>query len=212
MKKIVALLLVIAMCLAFGACGGGSKLDVKNAVAETIHHIYDDALRNQARAMENTYLFKCVVGSVTNEYFCSGNLRIYLESKELAELNTQETVSVVGKVTEVIEEKGGLGNITYWVVIGDAQLYDGEVPEVEPREHEILTGLLKGKNKKYENTWYIELDDNSNVLKNITFAEGEDLSAFNENYNSGEEIKVYVEGLTRYVSLPDELKNAKIVK
>lgn len=224
MKKTISLLLALMMCLSLCACGGGNDtpeteaptettvplLDVENAITETPTHIYDDVMENQARAMQNTYMMECPVGSITNEYFESGNLRIYLASEELAKLNKGENIAIVCKITEVIEEKDSWG-ITYWIEFGDAQLYDGEVPAVAPREHEIFTGLLKGKNESYEGAWNIQIGD-SNYLKLIYFAEGTDLSAFNEAYNSGEEITFSVDLSSVYTTIPDKFYNAKIIE
>lgn len=224
MKKTISLLLALVMCLSLCACGGGNdtpetteaptettvpQLDIANAIAETPMHIYDDVMENQARAMQNTYIMECSVGSITNEYFESGNLRIYLASEELAKLNKGESVAIVCKVTEVIEEKDSWG-VTYWIEFGDAQLYDGEVPDVEPREHEIFTGLLKGKNESYEGAWNIQIGD-SNYLKLIYFAEGTDLSAFNESYNSGEEITFSVDISSSLTDVPGTFYNAKLI-
>ena len=224
MKKAMSLLLALVLCLSLCACAGGNdtpetteapteptvpQLDIENAIAETPVHIFDDVMENQARAMQNTYMMECSVGSITNEYFESGNLRIYLASEELAKLNKGESVAIVCKVTEVIEEKDSWGS-TYWIEFGDAQLYDGVVPDVEPREHEIFTGLLKGKNESYEGAWNIQIGD-SNYLKLIYFAEGTDLSAFNESYNSGEEITFSVDISSSLTDVPGTFYNAKLI-
>lgn len=225
MKKVLSILLVLVLCLSLCACGGGNadtsktdeapaettvpQIDTTNAIAETPTHIYDDVMENQARAMQNTYMMKCSVGQITNEYFECGNLRIYLPVEDLAKLNKGEEVSVVGKITEVVEENGQWG-IMYWVKMGEAQLYNGEVPEVAPREHEIFTGLLKGKNNSYEGAWNIQIG-NSNYLAIIYFAEGEDLSAYNEDYNSGEEITFYVSLPKGLNNIPSQFHNAKLM-
>ena len=211
MKKILPLILAAALMLSLAACGGSpdnesgnsgdtsTSLDIENAITETPRHIFKDVEANQANAMQNTYLFEVVVGDITGEYFEGGdnsvtlsttyyvstNVRVYLPTEQLAELTKGETVAVIGKITDVIEDSSQ--PTSTFVVFGKARLYDGEVAEVAPREDEIYTGLLKGKNDSYDGYWNIQIGDDP-YLKLISFAEGEDLSAYNEAYNSGEEI------------------------
>lgn len=211
LKKIISLLLATILCVSLSACSGvNNKLDVENAIVETPVHIYDDALENQAKAMQNTYIMECSVDKIDDMYFEDGNSRIYLDSEVLATLNNGDNVAVICRITEVIDETDSMDNITYWIVFGEAQLYDGEVQKVEPREHEIFTGLLKGKNDSYEGAWNIQVGD-SNYLKLIYFAEGTDLSSFNESYNSGEKITFSVDISNRLTNIPDEFRNAKII-
>ena len=166
-------------------------------------------MENQARAMQNTYMMECTVGTITNEYFESSNIRIYLPIEELAVLNKDETIAVVCKLTEVIEEKDSWG-ITYWLVFGESQLYEGDIPDVAPRDHEIFTGLLKGRNNSYEGAWNIQIGD-SDYLKLIYFAEGTDLSSYNESFNSGEEITFSVDISNTLTIVPEKFYNAKII-
>lgn len=228
MKKILFLVLTVALMLSLTACGGnannesdnddtGTLLNVEGAITETPRHIFKDVEANQAKAMQNTYLFEVVVGDITGEYFEGGNnsvtmssttyyvstnVRVYLPVEQLAELTTGETVAIIGKITDVVKDSSELTST--FVIFGEANLYDGEVAEVAPREDEIYTGLLKGKNDSYEGYWNIQIGDDS-YLKLISFAEGEDLSAYNETYNSGEEIT-----FTAYM-VGGAYQNAKII-
>ncbi len=230
MKKALSLILVLALCVGLCACGGGNEtpntteatapqFDVANAITETPRHIFKEVEANQAKAMQNTYLFEVVVGEITDKYFEGGdnsatvgnttylaanNVRVCLPIEELAQLNKGETVAIVGKITEVIAGNIAYGNPTF-IVFGEAQLYEGEISEVAPHEDEIFTGVLKGKNESYDGYWNIQIGD-SNVLKLISFAEGEDLSAYNEAYsNDGQEIT-----FTAYI-LGGAYQNAKII-
>ena len=223
MKRGIALLMALVMCLSLCACGGGSesspetKLDVENAIAETPKHIYKDVEANQAKAMQNIYMMNCTVGTITDTYFeCSnvgglGDLRICLPLEELAELEKGSDVAIVGKITEVEREPLEHGAYETHIILGQAQIYDGVVPEVAPREDEIYTGTLRGKSSQGDGSWYIQFG-NSNILKLIYFAEGEDLSAFNEELTSdgGDEIRFTADTLGHSYD-PSKYINAKIV-
>ena len=229
MKKIIAFMLAATLTLSLAACGGKAKnepsnsdststtLSIENAITETPRHIFKEVEANQAKAMQNTYLFEVVVGDITGEYFEGGNnsvtigtttyfvstnVRVYLPAEQLAELTKGENVAILGKITDIVENPEDMPRT--FVVFGEANLYDGEVAEVEPHEDEIFTGLLKGKNDSFGGYWNIQIGDNP-VLKLISFAEGEDLSAYNEAYNSGEEIT-----FTAYM-LGGAYLNAKII-
>lgn len=233
-KKILSLTLSVALMFSLVACAGNANngsgnsdnistsdtsksLNIEDAITETPRHIFKDVEANQAKAMQNTYLFEVVVGDITGEYFEGGNnsvtmssttyyvstnVRVYLPVDQLAELTSGETVAIIGKITDVIKDSNQLTGT--FVVFGEANLYDGEVAEVPPREDEIYTGLLKGKNDSYDGYWNIQIGDDP-YLKLISFAEGEDLSAYNEAYNSGEEIT-----FTAYM-LGGAYQNAKII-
>ena len=221
MKKMLPLVLAAVLMLSLVACGGGTELNIENAITETPRHIFKDVEANQANAMQNTYLFEVVVGDITGEYFEGGNnsvtigstsyyvstnARVYLPTEQLAELTKGETVAVLGKITDVDVIEDFSRPTSTFVVFGEASLYDGEVAEVAPREDEIYTGLLKGKNDSYDGYWNIQIGD-SPFLKLISFAEGEDLSAYNEAYNSrGEEIT-----FTAYMLLGGAYQDARII-
>lgn len=228
MKKVLPLILAAALMLSLASCANtndesgnsdhtSKSLNIEDAITETPRHIFKDVEANQAKAMQNTYLFEVVVGDITGEYFEGGNntvtmssttyyvstnVRVYLPVEQLAELTSGETVAVIGKITDVVKDSSQLTST--FVVFGEANLYDGEVAEVAPREDEIYTGLLKGKNDSYDGYWNIQIGDDA-YLKLISFAEGEDLSAYNEAYNSGEEIT-----FTAYM-LGGAYQNAKII-
>lgn len=223
MKKVLALILALVLVLSLVACGGSgekkedtsaneettvSKLDANNAIAETPKHIYDDAMENQAKVKQNTYIVNCTVDAIKETYFECRNLQIYLSSDELAKLNKDDEVAIIGKVTEYKEETDAYGGITTYVVFGEAELYDGTVPEVAPRDNEIFTGILKGerKDKGFEGAWDIEYKG-SNYLKLIYFADGEDTSSL----EYGDTI-TFTADILGETDDPDRFYNAKIIK
>ena len=223
-------MLAAALALSLVACGGGggagdtntpgggngdttgtepdttTQLDTENAIAETPKHIYKDVEENQARAMQNTYLMNCVVGTITDTYFESGNLQIYLPVEQLAQLSKGDNIAIIGKITDVNNETDVAGNITITIVIGVAEIYDGVVSDVAPREDEIFTGVLRGKNDSYENAWNIRIGD-SDYLKLIYFADGEDTSTL----KSGDKITFTADTVGSQDN-PSQYINAKIIE
>lgn len=221
MKKVWAAVLTAAFMLLLVACSGGgedfkSSFDVENAIAETPKHILWDVADNQARAMQNTYLIDCIVGDIADTYFSldNYNIRICLATEELAELSRNDNVAIIGKITEASTINGRYGKETNYIMFGEAEIYDGEIPEVAPREEEIFSGKLRGENDSYKGAWNIEINS-SPFLKLIYFSEGEDLSLFNEKYDSigtdGTEI-VFSADVTGDPADPDSYCNAKIIE
>lgn len=209
MKKVLALVLALVLVLSLAACGEGSggekphNLDAENAIVETPVHIYDDAMENLAKVKKNTYIMDCLVDKITDSYIECGNLIIYLSEDELANLNRGDEVAIIGKVTECKEE--------IYLVFGEAELYDGTVPEVAPRDSEIFTGILKRERKDqgFEGAWDIEYKG-SNYHKLIHFADGEDTSSL----KSGDKItfSAYATFTPDDPDDPDEFFDAKIIK
>lgn len=223
MKRFLTLMLTAALALSLAACGGEksensvetdssntSQFDIENAVAETPKHIFHDVMENQARAMQNTYLMSCTVGDITDTYFSCRDLRIYLPVETLAQLNRDDEIGIIGKITEVNTETS-MGIESTYVIFGEAEVYDGEVPEVTPRDYEIFTGVVKGKNESYDGAWNISIGGNP-YMDLIYFADGQDTSPLDETstYNG---LPIVFTADTRTGSLLDtEYIDAKIIE
>lgn len=180
MKKVLTLFFALVMVLSLAACGGNSSsrgqddsgedntnsLDVSNAIAETPKHIYEDAQENLAKVMQNTYIMNCKVEKISGDYFDSRGLQIYLPVEELAKLNKDEKIAIIGRVTG--ESSNGLK-------VGEAEIYDGDVPEVAPRENEIYSHRKVDNIVKELNRITIHSDDSKTHI--VVFAKDEDISS-----------------------------------
>lgn len=212
MKKLLALLLVLLMCLSLCACGTGNKNEEKqteNALVETPKQIYDDVKENQAKAMMNTYILKCKVKDITSTYFSTEhNIRVCLPMESLAQLNKDDEVSIIGKITDVITEKSSNGlysSETTYVILGEAEVFDGEVPEVALREDEIFVGTLTGLSE--DGFGHVKIKDTGYVAE-IEFADGEDFNSL----SLGEEFKFSATPCGIVGKEPDKYTDARIIE
>ena len=128
MKKLFMVFFSIVMILSLVSCGGNGNINVDDAVESDIQSIYDDATDNQAAAIGKTYKFECVVDEITEDYFSTSLIRVYLPKDELKQLHTGDEVTVVGAITKVEEVDVGQSQRVVFPVVefGKAQLYDGE--------------------------------------------------------------------------------------
>lgn len=236
MKKLIALLLAVVMALSVCACaetdnsdsltestidakntaeesvpdGSDKSVLAENAIVETPKHIYSEVMDNQARAMQNTYLFKCNVGTITDSYFETSNIRICLPLDELAQLNKGEEIAILGKITEVAEEKysdGLYASSTTMIIFGEAQIFDGEVPDVALREDEVFTGIVVD-NWAAENKLIMKI---SGIEKQIPvyFADGERITG--DDLADGDVI-TFTGDFYGIVGQPaDSYRNAKLI-
>ena len=165
-------------------------LDAERAIAETPFHIYRDAMEDMEKTKQNTYIMK-VYPSIwyepgvrffdcsTEDYVISG-VRVYLSEEEISKVTQWEEITIIGRVTGLVEqeinyEDGDVSKETY-VAMGKAELYEGEVPEVAPREYETAKGVLLGRCNEY--SWAFRPDGYDEAF-GIAFEDEEDLSAFN---------------------------------
>lgn len=192
MKRIItsifAVMLALAMVLSLAACGGNgenkkdmadktsnaevSKFSAENAISATPKHIYEDCEANLAKAKQNTYLMKCVVKEISDTDFgCGWSIRVCLPTDELVKLNKDDKIVVIGKVTEKRDDD---------YIIGEAEIYDGEVPEPEVRESDIIEGKLE----KFNGEWKVGIYEavyGGEVLYDIILADPNDESKLREN-------------------------------
>ena len=108
-----------------------TSFDIGEAIIITPEDLYHDSLSNAAKAMQNTYVMNCQVGTITPTYFAVetlGNIRVFLPIEELAKLNLHDKIGIIGKVTNVYQEQdqtpmGGYADI---IEMGDAMIYYNE--------------------------------------------------------------------------------------
>lgn len=228
MKKLLALILAAALALSLVACGGGSgagdtntpsggndntttgtttQLDAENAIAETPRHIEKDVGENQARAMQNTYLIDCHIGTIADTYFTSDyGLQIYLPSEQLAQLNKGDNIAIIGQITDVKEETDANGFKTKYIIFGIAEIYDGIVPDVAPRDDEKYIGVLNGEYDSTKCAWNVVIVGNSST-RPVYFADGEDVSTL-----KNDDAIIFSADAMGFIDNPEYYTNAKIIE
>lgn len=157
MKKGITIMLALVMVLSLAACGGGSattntpaateapatpednhdkipnedmstkQFDEENAITTTPEQLYEEIKLNPLRAKSNTYIISCHDIAIKDEYITNKNLRIYLPTEEIINLNTGDNVVFIGRITDIVEENeyyGGGKFTTTWIEFGEAAIYD----------------------------------------------------------------------------------------
>lgn len=116
MKRIITLLLTVAMCIALCACGGNGGMSKEKmleiAQELDIADISTTFSQNEARAKEtyvgNTYTVSGYIENITSDYCViekkgpsttNYELRVYLSKDDLVKVNTGEKILVVGEIT-----------------------------------------------------------------------------------------------------------------
>lgn len=173
-----------------------SKEELTSLAVEYTREDYDKAISNKAYAssfVDNVYSFEGTVFTVMEDYavvtfriktdtttyvtdvsmLCA---KVYLPVEELAELEPQQIVRGVGKVTEV----GVSVDTGYETFAGSGIVFENAYLDTEFE----CTATLKGANNSYEGAYNIKIGD-SDYLKLIYFADGVDLSNINTD---GDEI------------------------
>ena len=188
MKKVLALMLALVLVLSLAACGGGSssngnssegkkddassevettvsKLDASNAITEIPKHIHNDAHDNLAKVMQNTYIMKCKVDSISGDYCTCDGFHIYLSVDELVNLNKGDEIAIIGKLSSANEFR-------------EAEIYKGTISEIAPREDDIYSGKIIKIDYDKKTLTYNPFDGSySNCYHNVYFADGEDISS-----------------------------------
>lgn len=153
--------------------------ETETAIPETPHHIFMDAEDNLARAKQNTYLVNCKVGEISDEYFKCANLRIYLPAENLAKLNKGEMVGIIGKITDVEKVSLASGEALATVILGEAEIYNGEIPEVAPRDEEIFTGTVVDSFVDGQGVPGLDVEVDGNKAP-VHFQKGEDIKSYSK--------------------------------
>lgn len=113
---------------------------------------------------------KCVVKEISDTDFgCGWSIRVCLPTDELVKLNKDDEIAVIGKITEKREDD---------YIIGEAEIYNGNIPEIAPREDDIYSGKIIKIDYDKKTLTYNPFDDSySNCYHNVYFADGEDISS-----------------------------------
>ena len=222
MKKSISLLLALVMCLSLCACGGGNDTpETTEAPTETTAPenttlskeeldalavpFTEEDIRNSvsnfavaSSFVGNVYSFEGIVRHVSNdcvslevyiddslENMSLQNATVYLPTEVLVELQFGQRVQVVGKISSVsngIETKNA---------------YIDQYYEIE--------GILKGYNASMGGWNFFTKD--SDYGKIVYFADGVDLSQYNESYSAnGDKVMISTK------IIEDDYKDATIVK
>ena len=234
MKRNITAIVCIILILVLNACSGNenktsevstveesvteqvSSLNPETAIPETAEHIYKDATENQARAMQNTYLVKCIVGNVSGTYFDYKNLRICLPVEILATLNKGDSVGIIGRITDIEKtttEYGLLVTENIKIVFGEAELYDGPIPEVGPRTDEIFKGIIVGEyHSTYGETGLYVRVNGTNYEAEVVFADGENIKAYSKGDSIVFSADIGQSSTTNGETRVGKYINAKIIK
>ena len=140
MKKAISLLLALVLCLSLCACGGGNDAPDTDAPAEETAMTKEEMLAQasvwDASAFEEAmasnplnakeefigkiYTHTLSVQSITEEYFAAGSYKLYAPIDELKKLATDQSISIVGIVTDTTkttETAFGYSYDTYGIVM-----------------------------------------------------------------------------------------------
>ncbi len=119
MKKIIALILAIIMCLSLTACGSKMSKEEMLEVAVEIGNYRKELNENQLRAQEkyvgNIYLITGYVSDLTPESIKIDGFTITLSEEDIIKLENKQKVTIVGKVDslEIVENEEMLGGSNY---------------------------------------------------------------------------------------------------
>lgn len=197
MKKTISLLLALVLCLSLCACGGGSGTptdkatmtkedmlsDAKSFDYSTFSHIAEEnILRAEETYVGNIYEISGFVGNI-NDDSCtlrvlssSGSLEGYinvpLSRDELMMLNTNERVTVVGEISEVVSEIS---------IKLDSVYYVGNEFEATVRIDSIVYGSVSDELPKYATGTFLGFVDEKAAPLCDVYLSGEDLATLNED-------------------------------
>ena len=183
MKKILSLLLALAMVFSLCACGSEKSKEEMLTVAEEFSatNIQNDSIDNIVAAKQKycnkTILLSGSIMSIKENYIelapsISSNYitDVYLSTDELSTLKNGQSITVVGTTTDkIIETSENIAGFTIkhnHYQMPNAYLVNDRVETI---------GILKGINTSYAPAFNIKIGE-SNVYKLIYFAEDIDTS------------------------------------
>lgn len=197
MKKYVALVLALMLCLSLCACGGDNDTPT-NKTAMTREDMLssansfdystfsENAAENTIRA-EETYVGNiyeisgfvdkinddsCILKVLSSSGILEGFINVPLSRDELLMLNTNERITVVGEISEIISEKS--------IKLGSAYYISNEF-EATVKIYSIVYASASDKLPKYATGSFSGfVDEYVAPLCNV-YISGEDLATLNED-------------------------------
>lgn len=190
MKKLLALMLSAAFLVSLAACGGGSGSMTKEEMLE-VAEVADEveignALFENIANAKQTYCGKVLevtslVSAIEEDRVSLGQvgtfLTAYLPEEDIANLQPQQTITVVGITNDDIQTETQIMGGTVW----ERQYLVMEEAYLVTDRYEF-TGTLKSENDSYTGAWNVEFPGQS-VQKVVYFDDGMDVSQY-----MGEEI------------------------
>ena len=190
MKKLLALMLSAAFLVSLAACGGGSGSMTKEEMLEVAEvadevEIGNALFENIANAkqiycgkvLEVTSLVSAIEEDRVSLSQVGTFLTAYLPEEDIANLQPQQTITVVGITNDNIQTETQIMGGTEW----ERQYLVMEEAYLVTDRYEF-TGTLKSENDSYTGAWNVEFPGQS-VQKVVYFDDGMDVSQY-----MGEEI------------------------
>ena len=198
MKKVLALILALVLVLSLVACGGSGKSKeemLADAQTLAVNSFFDEIIDNTARAQNNyengTYLIWGHIDDIKSNYcvmstyssLCS--FKVYLPKDELLELNRDDVIEVVGRITKISKSI-----LSISIVVKDAYFVTDEYEIKNANVDDIIYSRIT---MEYE----CEIDDEN--FGTITISTGKITNA-QWNKNNGNNFKVSASGKLKYDS------------
>ena len=185
MKKRLALMLSAAFLVSLAACGGGSGSMTREEMLE-VAEVADEveigtALFGNIANAKQAYCGKVLevtslVSAIDEDSVSLGQagtfLTAYLPEEDIAKLQPQQTITVVGITNDDIQTETQVMGGTEW----ERQYLVMEEAYLVTDRYEF-TGTLKSENKSYTGAWNVEFPGQA-VQKVVYFDDGVDVSQF----------------------------------
>ena len=180
MKRIITLMLTVAMCISLCACGGKVSKEemLKNAQEIDIIDLLEDYGENSVRAKEThvgkTYTVTGYIFDIKDDYviltesrgyssnFGLSSLHVYLSKDELTSLNANNRITVVGKIDEIDIDNVKGTSLPYYKMNNAYCVYN---------EYEITGEVISIEKNNTGDTYYWINDENGDGY-NVYFKNG----------------------------------------